>query len=208
MIVPFVAVNGFVPSIPDYTIVSGVADYIKNAYKYRICTECSYAQVEKESATEVAQLFTYDGVCVNYTGKPSGIAPVFTVDANRLSFVATNIASKQANSTVDAGILVLRNGEYYTEEILYGASTTISISENNKVFVKVTDVSVFDKFEFKAFIRITDKNTHEQRYVFLNATYNGSEKISILDVVNGLNVSLYDDESQAYLNKVISGLAN
>ena len=62
--------------------------------------------------------------------------------------------------------------------------------------------------EFKAFIRITDKNTHEQRYVFLNATYNGSEKISILDVVNGLNVSLYDDESQAYLNKVISGLAN
>ncbi len=191
----------------EYTVISAKATYTKTAYKYRICSVCNVAEVVKSDATEVQDIFTYEGVAINYTGKPSGIAPVFTVDKNRLSLMASRIKATQKGTVVDAGIIVYKNGEYYTEEIFFGDTTTISLNEKNKLFIKIEDVSVFAKFEFKAYLRITDTETKEQRYIYTTATYKDSEQITILDVVKGLKISVYSKEDRAYLNKVLNGLA-
>lgn len=192
-------------SFSEYTVISQKASYTKTAYKYRTCTKCNVAEVVKADATEVKNVFTYEGVAINYTGKPSGIAPVFTVDKS-LSFTASRIEASQKGTKVDAGIIVYKNGEYYTEEIFFGDSTTISLNENNKLFIKIENESVFAKFEFKAYIRITDTETKDQRYIYTTATYKDKEQISIVDVVRGLKINVYPKEDREYLNKVLNGM--
>ncbi len=194
-------------SFSAYTVVSEKASYTQSAYKYRICEDCDYTEVEYKEATSIPEIFTYEGVAINYTGSPSGIAPIFTVDTAKLSLLATRVPTLQPNAKVDAGIVVLKNGEYYHEEIFYGDGATMSLNEASKLFVKMENESVFAKFEFKAYVRITDTETNEQRYIYTNATYKGSEEISILNVVKGLYLKAYTKENQAYLNKVLNGLA-
>lgn len=190
----------------DYVVVSEKATYTKNAYKYRICEKCEYSEVEFKEATSIPEIFTYDGVAINYTGSPSGIAPIFTVNKAVLEMFATRLPSLQKNTMVQAGIVVYKDGKYYTEEIFYGEGATMSLNEQNKLFLKLENESVFAKFEFKAYVRILDTETNEQRYVYTTATYKDSEKISILNVVKGLNLKLYSKEDRAYLNKVLNGL--
>lgn len=193
---------------PEYTVISEKATYTRNAYKYRTCDKCGFTEVETKEATSVPEIFTYEGVAINYTGKPSGIAPIFTVNEPVLEMFAARLPSLQDNAKVDAGIVVYKNGEYYTEEIFYGDGATMSLNDNSKLFVKLENESVFAKFEFKAYVRITDTETNEQRYVYTTATYNDSEEISILNVVKGLNLKLYSKEDRTYLNKVLQGLVD
>ena len=193
-------------TFPEYTVISEKASYTQVAYKYRICSSCKVAEVVKSSATNIPELITYDGVAINYTGSPSGIAPVFIVDKTKLSLLSTRVSTVQPNAKVEAGIIVYKNGEYYYEELFFGDSKTADFDENNKMFVKLENESVFAKFEFKAYIKITDTETKEQRYEYVSATYKGNEKISILDVVKGLYIKAYSKQDQTYLNKVLNGL--
>ena len=103
--------------------------------------------------------------------------------------------------------MVYKNGEYCYEEIFHADNPTISLNEQSKLFVKMENVSVFDKFEFKAYIRVIDTKTGEQRVEYTNATYNDNEQITIVAVAKGLNLKAYEKEDQAYLDKVIKGLA-
>jgi hypothetical protein len=190
----------------DYTVVSDKASYTQIAYKYRVCDNCDFAEVVSKEATAIPDIFVYEGVAINHTGKPSGIAPIFKVEVSKLDLLASRLPTMQPNTKLEAGIVVYKNGEYYTEEIFYGDGKTMSLNEQNKLFIKLENESVFAKFEFKAYVRITDTETNDQRYVYTSATYKGSEEISILNVVKGLYLKAYSKEDQAYLNKVLNGL--
>ena len=192
----------------NYTLVSSTTDYVRGIYQYRNCTTCNLTQIYKTSPYAITEgIFTYEGVAINYTGKPSGIAPIFTVDTMKLSFFATTVLTKQPSAKVQAGIEVYKNGEYCYEEIFYADNPTITLGENNKLFVKMENVSVFDKFEFKAYVKIIDSQTGEQRIEYTNASYKGNEKITIVAVAKGLNLEAYEKEDRDYLKKVINGLA-
>lgn len=214
----FTATNGGITAIPssaceahsfsEYTLVSATTDYVRGIYQYRTCTACGIAQIYKTTPLELRDdIFTYEGVCINYTGNPSGIAPIFTVNTTALYFLENTILSNQENVKVQAGIVVYKNGEYCYEEIFHADNPTISLNEQSKLFVKMENVSVFDKFEFKAYIRVIDTKTGEQRVEYTNATYNDNEQITIVAVAKGLNLKAYEKEDQAYLDKVIKGLA-
>lgn len=183
-------------------VVLGTKSYLSNGYKYRICSACQYTETEYEPATEI-KVFNYLGTSINYTGKPSGIAPMFKVDKNMLDFVyAQNIKCK-----VDAGIVVYKNGVRYDEEVFFGEGATYQLVDD-VLFIKVNDISAYDEFTFKAYVKITDKSTGEERIAYTVATLDGSEEISICDVTKKLNLRNYSKENKAYLQNILDGFAD
>ena len=185
----------------EWTVL-GTKSYLSNGYKYRLCSVCSYTETEYEPATEI-RVFEYLGTCINYTGKPSGIAPMFKVDQNMLTFVyGQNIKCK-----VDAGIVVYKNGVKCDEEVFFGDGATYELKDDI-LFVKQTDVSAYDEFTFKAYVKITDKATGEERIAYTVATLDGSEEISICDVTKKLNLKSYSKENRVYLQNILDGFAD
>lgn len=180
----------------------GTAGYMSNGYKYRICSSCNYVETEYTPATAI-NVFEYLGMSMNYTGKPSGIAPMFKVNMNALNLVyAQNIQSK-----VDAGIVVYKNGEVYDEEVFFGTGATYELVEDT-LFIKVNDISAYDEFTFKAYVRITNETTKEERIAYTTATLRDSEEISICDVVKCLDLSQYSRENRLYLQNILDGFAD
>jgi len=182
-------------------VTFGTAGYLSNGYKYRICTACNAVESEFTPATAI-NVFEYLGMSVNYTGKPSGISPMFKVNMNMLNLVyAQNIQSK-----VDAGIVVYKNGEVYDEEVFFGTGATYELVDDT-LFIKINDISVYDEFTFKAYVKITNDQTKEERTAYTVATLRGSEEISICDVVKCLDLSKYSKENRAYLQNILDGFA-
>ena len=186
--------------------VASSVSYFSAGFSYRTCTVCGHTVVNKNEATKITNPFKYIGVCVNYTGNPSGIAPIFEVDLNTLNIEKIKTARAVENSLFEAGILVLKNGEVCFEEVFFGEGATMELKDN-KLFVKMTDVSAYDKFEFKAYVKLTDLTSKEQRVEYTTATFGGKEQISILDVVKGLDIDLYSRSDRTYLKNVLNGLA-
>ena len=140
---------------------------------------------------------------MNYTGKPSGIAPMYNVDMDALN----KIKESNKNYKVYAGIEIYKNGLYYDEEVFFGEGATYSLT-NNVLFVKLTDVSAYDKFTFKAYVKITDDKTGNERVAYTVATVRESEEISICDVVKCLNLKDYSKENRVYLQNILDGFAD
>ena len=185
----------------DY-VVLGTSSYLSNGYKYRVCTACNVTETEYVPATAI-NVFEYIGTSINYTGKPSGIAPMFKVDMNMLNLVyAQNIKCK-----VDAGIVVYKDGKVYDEEVFFGDGATYQLV-NDTLFIKVNDVSAYDEFTFKAYVKITDEETKEERIAYTTATVNGSEEISICDVAKRLDLKSYSKENRVYLQNILDGFAD
>ena len=180
----------------------GTSSYLSNGYKYRICSTCNAVESEYTPATAI-NVFEYLGMSMNYTGEPSGIAPMFKVNMDMLNLVyAQNIKNK-----VDAGIVVYKNGEVYDEEVFFGTGATYELVEDT-LFIKVNDVSVYDEFTFKAYVKITNEETKEERIAYTTATLRGSEEISICDVAKCLNLSHYSKENRLYLQNILDGFAD
>ncbi|MBR2024358.1 MAG: hypothetical protein IKA02_00955 [Clostridia bacterium] len=183
-------------------VVLGTASFLSTGYKYRICTACRYTETEYQPATEI-RAYEYLGTSINYTGKPSGIAPMFKVDENALNYVKT--VNSECN--VEAGIVVYKNGIRYDEEVFFGNGATYSLVDN-VLFVKVNNVSAYDEFTFKAYVKITNESTGEERIAYTIATVDGSEEISICDVTKKLNLKSYSKENRAYLQNILDGFAD
>ena len=183
-------------------VVLGTSSYLSNGYKYRVCSACSVVETEYTPATAI-NVFEYLGMSINYTGKPAGIAPMFKVNQDVLNFVfAQNIQSK-----VDAGIVVYKNGEVYDEEVFFGTGAVYELVDDT-LFIKINDVSAYDEFTFKAYVKITNEQTMEERIAYTTATLRGSEEISICDVVKCLDLSKYSKENRVYLQNVLDGFAD
>ena len=207
----FEVVNGKITAVAGATCgthtfnewnVLGTKSYLSNGYKYRDCSVCGYTETEYEPATDI-RVFEYLGTSINYTGKPSGIAPMFRVDKNMLDFVyAQNIKCK-----VDAGIVIYKNGVQYDEEVFFGEGATYEL-QDDILFVKITNVSAYDEFTFKAYVKITDKSTGEERIAYTTATLDGSEEISICDVTKKLTLKSYSKENRVYLQNILDGFAD
>lgn len=183
-------------------VVLGTSSFLSTGYKYKMCTICNYTETEYQPATEV-RAYEYLGTSINYTGKPSGIAPMFRVDANALDYVkAVNGECK-----VDAGIVVYKNGVLFDEEVFFGEGATYSLVDG-VLFIKITNVSAYDEFTFKAYVKITNEATGEERIAYTTATIDGSEEISICDVTKELNLKNYSKENKAYLQNILDGFAD
>ncbi len=184
------------------TVTVSKQSYLANGYEYKVCTACKYCVVGYEPATEI-NVFEYLGTSINYTGKPSGIAPMFNVDMEALE------ALKAENSEYEifAGIEIYKNGVYYDEEIFYGEGATYTLTDD-VLFVKITDVSVLDEFTFKAYIKLTNDKTGAARIAYTVATVRDSEQISICDVIKCLDVNQYSKENKQYLNNVLQGFVD
>lgn len=174
--------------------------YIRNT-----CSICGYTDITINEPTSF-EAITYEGAAINHTGKPSGIAPIFTVNMSGLNYYAT-VDSTFKQYDIEAGLMVLKNGEIVYNELFYEEGKKgQDESDSYKVYTKLENVSVYDKFEFRAYIKISDKSTNQQRVEYVIGSYNGKEEITILDIVQGLNVKLYPKESQSYLDKIKNGL--
>lgn len=183
-------------------VVLGTASYLSNGYKYRVCSACNVVETVYTPATAI-NVFEYLGMSMNYTGKPSGIAPMFKVNMNVLDLIyAQNIQNK-----VDAGIIVYKNGEVYDEEVFFGTGATYELVEDT-LFIKINDVSAYDEFTFKAYVKITNEQTKEERIAYTTAILRDSEEISICDVVKCLDLSQYSKENRVYLQNVLDGFAD
>ena len=92
---------------------------------------------------------------MNYTGKPSGIAPIFTVNTSSLDYYATSDPTFKYYD-FEAGLMVYKNGELIHNELFYeeGKTNWEELVEEYKVYKKIENVSVYDKFEFRLYIRI------------------------------------------------------
>ena len=176
--------------------------YLTNGYSYKECTTCGVIESQFTPATEF-NVYTYLGTSICYTGKPSGIAPMYKVNKEALN------ALKEAvpNCKIDAGIEVYKNGEIYDEEIFFGDGATYQLVEDT-LFIKVENVSSYDEFTFKAYVRISNDSTSERRTEYQTATVRGSEEISICDVVKCLDLKEYSKEDRTYLQNVLDGFAD
>ena len=183
-------------------VVLGTSSILSTGYKYKQCTVCSYTETTYVPAIEI-NVFEYLGTSMNYTGKPSGIAPMYNVDMDALN----KIKESNKNYKVYAGIEIYKNGLYYDEEVFFGEGATYSLT-NNVLFVKLTDVSAYDKFTFKAYVKITDDKTGNERVAYTVATVRESEEISICDVVKCLNLKDYSKENRVYLQNILDGFAD
>lgn len=183
-------------------VVLGSAGILSNGYKYKICTVCKVAETEYVPATEI-NVYNYLGTSINYTGKPSGIAPMFSVNMDALN----SIKEQNADCKIDAGIVVYKDGKLYDEEVFFGQGATYQLVENT-LFVKVTNVSAYDEFIFKAYVKITNEGTGEERIAYTVATVRDSEEISICDVVKCLDLKSYSKENRVYLQNILDGFAD
>lgn len=179
---------------------------LSNGYIRNTCTACQYTDIVINESPEL-DVVTYEGVAMNYTGKPSGIAPIFTVNTSSLDYCATSDPTFKYYD-FEAGLMVYKNGELIHNELFYeeGKTNWEELVEEYKVYKKIENVSVYDKFEFRLYIRISDSVTKQQRIDYVVATLNGEEEITILNIAQELNVKAYPTEHQAYLNKVRDGL--
>lgn len=183
-------------------VILGTKSYLSNGYKYRICSTCNYTETEYEPATAI-NAFEYLGTSINYTGKPSGIAPMFKVNSEELDAVRI----LNSSCKVDAGIVVYKNGVKCDEEVFFGEGATYELKDGI-LFVKQTDVSAYDEFIFKAYVKITNQETGEERIAYTTATLDGSEEISICDVTKKLNLKSYSKENRVYLQNILDGFAD
>ncbi len=211
----FIVSNGTI-SVLDYfgcggdahlytEVVESQWSELSTGYIRNTCSKCGYTDISINEPTAI-DVITYDGAAINYTGNPSGIAPIFTANMGALKYYATvDPTFKQYD--VEAGLMIIRNGEIVYDELFYQESKKgQDESDNYKVYAKMEKVSVYDKFEFRAYVKISDKVTKQQRVDYTIGTYNGDEVITILNIVQGLNIELYPEENQPYLEKVKSGL--
>lgn len=93
------------------------------------------------------------------------------------------------------------------QEVFFGDGATYELKDDI-LFVKQTDVSAYDEFTFKAYVKITDKATGEERIAYTVATLDGSEEISICDVTKKLNLKSYSKENRVYLQNILDGFAD
>lgn len=178
---------------------------LSTGYTRRTCSSCGYTDVTITKPTAI-EAITYEGAAINYTGNPSGIAPIFTVNMSSLYYSAT-LDPTYGKYDIEAGLMVLKNGELVYDELFFQEGKKgQDLSNDYKVFTKLENVSVYDKFEFRAYIKISDKETKQQRIDYIIGTYKGAEEITILNIVQGLEIKAYPEEHQAYLNKVKEGL--
>ena len=180
-------------------VTVGVQSVLSNGYSYRICTACNYCVVEYSPATEF-DVYEYLGTSINYTGKPSGIAPMFKVNMTALDAIKTD----NPNCKVNAGIEIYKNGVFYDEESFYGEGASYELKDD-VLFVKITDVSVLEEFTFKAYVKLSNSSTGEARTAYTVATVRDSEEISICDVVKCLDVNQYSKENKQYLKNILEG---
>ncbi len=183
-------------------VVIGTAGIFSNGYKYRKCTACNVTETEYTPATAI-NAFEYLGTSINYTGKPSGIAPMFKVDMDALNSIKDN----NSGCKVDAGIIAYKDGKAYDEEVFFGNGATYQLVEDT-LFIKVNGVSAYDEFVFKAYVKITNEATGEERIAYTTATVRDSEEISICDVVKCLNLKDYSKENRVYLQNILDGFAD
>ena len=184
------------------SVVVGTSSYLSNGYSYKQCTTCNVIESEYTPATEI-NAFEYLGTSVNFTGKPSGIAPMYNVNMNAINVVK----GQNPGCKVEAGIEIYKDGKLYDEEIFFGEGATYSLVDN-VLFVKITDISAYDEFTFKAYVSIANERTGEKRVAYNVATVRGSEEISICDVVKCLDLNKYSEENQAYLQNILDGFAD
>lgn len=182
-------------------VVIGTTGYFSTGYKYRQCTSCNVVETEYTPATAI-NAFEYLGTSMNYTGKPSGIAPMYKVNMVAIDEAKSN----NPDCKVDAGIIVYKDGKVYEEEVFYGEGATYKLVDDI-LFVKLTNVSAYDKFVFKAYVKITNEATGEERIAYNVATVKGNEEISICDVVKCLNLKDYSKETKVYLQNILDGFA-
>lgn len=185
----------------EETTVSN-AGYFTNGYSYKRCTVCGSMETKIVPATNI-DAFDFMGVAMNYTGKPSGIAPMYTVKAS----VLDGLKNVSPDWRVEAGIIVYKDGKVYDEEVFFGEGATYQLVDN-VLFVKVNDVSVYDKFTFKAYVKITDTVNNMERIAYNTAVLGENEAISICDVAKCLDLSAFSKENRTYLQNILDGFAN
>ena len=174
-----------------------------NGYKYKTCTACSVTEITYAQAEEI-DVFDYMGVAVNYTGNPSGIAPMYKVNLEALE----TLKKDNPDCKVDAGIVALdKKGNVCIKELFYGEGIEYTLKDD-VLFTKLNNVSAYDRYVFKAFVKLSNSTTKEERIVYDTATFRGSEEISICDVVKSLDITKYSSKNQVYLEKVLDGSAD
>jgi hypothetical protein len=167
------------------TVVSE-SGYISDGYSYKVCTQCSIAEIEHTEATEV-NVLEFAGMSMNYTANPSGIAPMYNINAIKFTTTAATISAD--GYSVELGVIATRNGEVVKEEVLYKNGSWTTFPDKNVVFLKLENIYVYDKYSFKAYVKIYDPSTLQERVIYTDAILRGSTNISISDVVNCMDIS-------------------
>ncbi|MBQ8163174.1 MAG: hypothetical protein IJZ93_02240 [Clostridia bacterium] len=175
--------------------------HITYGYSYKICTACSYTEVEKTSPLST-NIITPVGTAIKYTGTPRGIGAAFNVDKEAIS------AIEELGYTVEIGTQIVHN-QKTKKTLYYGAGTSNgnkNAFEKGVIFDKIEEIGSYDEVRMCGYVKIIDSEGsfyEEKTYVDIN----GDIDLSISDVVSIMTISKYDATSREYLNAVLNGIA-
>ena len=188
------------------------ASYVSSGLGYSTCTKCGYAKITREEILNTGAI-TKDGVAIRYAGnKRTGIGGVFFVDLEKLHAV------EDLGYLVKVGIRLeykdKNKQDVFVDELFYEKDINGNNNvpkenqvnlEDGKISACIEDISSQYRGRIYAYVVITDKDTMVSREEIVPMTFLGSEKISIHNVVEVMDISRYQPASIEYLSSVLDG---
>ena len=176
------------------------ASYIYDGFKYKICSTCGFTSSESTPAIDT-NILKPIGTAIRYGGNPTGIGGEYFVNEEAIKALESN------GYTVEISMELIY-GDRKVTKIFYGNNAPYENVKNmsdGKISACVEGINSSLQGTISAYVKVTDNENSIDRVHKIPITLNGSEKISIYNVVEIMDISRYQPSSQEYLNSVLNG---